>query len=51
MSVSEYELQVAGIPHTFQLSAEDAKRLGAKAVTPSNKSVTPANKAGKAENK
>jgi hypothetical protein len=39
-ALGEYELN----GNTFQFTAADAKRLGAKAVAPQNKAVTPRNK-------
>lgn len=38
-----YEVQINGLPHTMQLSEEDAKRLNAKPVV--TKQAAPANKA------
>lgn len=40
-----YELEVGGVPHTFQLTAEEAERRGAKLVSkaapkPKNKART-----------
>lgn len=51
--MKQYKVDVAGISHTFQLSAEDAKRLGAedveqvetKQAAPRTKQATPKNKA------
>lgn len=51
--MKQYTIDVAGIAHTVQLSAEDAKRLGAEEVvtdtkqqaTPKNKQAAPKNKA------
>lgn len=40
-----YEIQINGIPHTVQLSDEDAAARGVKeAPAPANKSQTPKNK-------
>jgi hypothetical protein len=38
--LAEYDVNGA----TYQLTADDAKRLGAKAIRPQNKAVTPDNK-------
>jgi hypothetical protein len=46
--VKEYTVEINGVEHTFQLSAEDAKRLGATEVKQAD---APANKARKAANK
>lgn len=46
--MKEYTIEINGVEHTFQLSAEDAKRLGATEVkqadAPANKSRTASNK-------
>lgn len=48
--VSKYEVEISGIKHVLQLTAEDAENIpGAKLV--SEKSSTPANKSGSASNK
>lgn len=58
MALKEYDIEIAGLPHTVQLDEEGAKRLGlaakdvksekpaAKAkAAPKNKARTPRNKA------
>lgn len=47
--LKEYTVDIAGIPHTVQLSEEDAKRQGAKPAE--TKAAAPANKARTAQNK
>ena len=42
MTVGIYEVERDGVTSTFQLSEDDAKRLGAKKVVPTNKKVDPA---------
>ena len=54
--LNEYEVEINGIPHTFQLDADEAKRLGDKAVEvkrgkAEDKSRRPANKAADASEK
>jgi hypothetical protein len=49
--MDEYEIEINGVPHTVQLSDEDAKRYGdaatpTKGKQPANKSRKPANKSG-----
>lgn len=47
MTVKEYTVEINGLPHTMQLSDEDAKRLGVA----ETKSRAPQNKARTVENK
>lgn len=48
--VNQYEVQISGIKHVLQLTAEDAENIpGAKLV--SEKQAAPANKSGSATNK
>lgn len=49
--LSEYEVEINGIPTTLQLSAEDAERYGDAAKKVSAKSRAASNKARTAENK
>lgn len=46
--LGHYEVNVNGVRHEFQLTAEDAERMGATEVkgskAPANKSATPTNK-------
>lgn len=50
--LKEYEVQINGIPHTVQLSDEDAKRdKSAQPVTRAKAASAPANKAVTPENK
>jgi len=53
--MDEYVVDINGLPHTMQLSPEDADRLGARASrvdrTPEPKKASPANKSRSAANK
>lgn len=48
--MKEYSVVIDGIEHTMQLSDEDAKRMGAKAVG-TKAAAAPANKSRSAETK
>lgn len=54
--LTEYEVEIDGVPHTFQLDADEAKRLGDRAVEVKrrkveDKSRKPANKAASGSEK
>jgi hypothetical protein len=55
--VQEYTVSINGIEHTMRLSADDAKRLGArsnvevKKAAPADKAKTPANKSASSKAK
>lgn len=54
--MKSYTVEIGGVQHTLQLSDEDAKRYGDRAVAvkqaePSNKSRQPANKSGSGSTK
>lgn len=53
--MKEYKIEVNGVEHTFQLSDEDAKRLGVKGVdakgVDAKGAPAPANKSRTAKNK
>lgn len=45
MTLNEYEVEINGLPHTIQLTDEDAARLGLS--VPEQKARVPKNKAAK----
>lgn len=52
LEFQEFERDIAGIPHTFRLNREEAKRRGLKWVEkPETKKAAPANKADKPADK
>lgn len=50
MALNEYVVDINGLPHTMQLSEQDAKRFG-DAATPANKAEKPAAKSHTPQNK